>query len=156
MRFHDIINQVDESGYCVLSNISEEGFQQFVLSSGNVQVDLRSPDLIRDIRPQSTFRAMPNTLSSRYGLQCFPFHTDVAHWEHPARYLLLYCERPGSGLRPTHLQDSYRWMLEPDEKQAMLRDVWKCGHAHPRLCTLATMNAQQFALRFDQACMSPL
>lgn len=38
-------------------------------------------------RPSST----PNTYSGSYGLGCFPFHTDLAHWRIPPRYLLLRC-----------------------------------------------------------------
>lgn len=33
----------------------------------------------------------PNTYSGLYGLDRFPFHTDLAHWRRPPRYLLLRC-----------------------------------------------------------------
>lgn len=33
----------------------------------------------------------PNTYSGIYGLKSFPFHTDLAHWRRPPRYLLLRC-----------------------------------------------------------------
>ncbi|GAB6053110.1 TauD/TfdA family dioxygenase [Magnetospira thiophila] len=33
----------------------------------------------------------PNTYSGIYGLDGFPFHTDLAHWRRPPRYLLLRC-----------------------------------------------------------------
>jgi L-asparagine oxygenase len=35
--------------------------------------------------------APPNTYSGLYGLDRFPFHTDLAHWQQPPRYLLLRC-----------------------------------------------------------------
>ena len=35
--------------------------------------------------------ATPNTYSGIYGLKRFPFHTDLAHWRTPPRYLLLRC-----------------------------------------------------------------
>jgi L-asparagine oxygenase len=35
--------------------------------------------------------ATPNTYSGIYGLDRFPFHTDLAHWRRPPRYLLLRC-----------------------------------------------------------------
>jgi L-asparagine oxygenase len=35
--------------------------------------------------------APPNTYSGLYGLGRFPFHTDLAHWRQPPRYLLLRC-----------------------------------------------------------------
>ena len=36
--------------------------------------------------------ATPNTYSGIYGLARFPFHTDLAHWRIPPRYLLLRCQ----------------------------------------------------------------
>lgn len=35
--------------------------------------------------------ATPNTYSGIYGLDRFPFHTDLAHWHQPPRYLMLRC-----------------------------------------------------------------
>jgi L-asparagine oxygenase len=35
--------------------------------------------------------ATPNTYSGIYGNNGFPFHTDLAHWRAPPRYLLLRC-----------------------------------------------------------------
>jgi L-asparagine oxygenase len=156
MDFQHIIAQVSDTGYFLASNISSTDFQCFVLSSGNAQVDSRHPEQIREIRPQAGAEANPNTLSSRYGLGAFPFHTDVAHWEIPARFLVLYCEIPGSGQRPTHLQDSCDWAPDVETKRAALREVWKCGHTHPRLCTLGKVIGNRFALRFDEACMTPM
>jgi hypothetical protein len=39
------------------------------------------------------------SLSSLYGYNEFPFHTDVAYWPAPAKYLAFYCINPGSGKR---------------------------------------------------------
>lgn len=44
---------------------------------------------VQDLVPRST--ATPNTYSGVYGLGRFPFHTDLAHWRIPPRYLLLRC-----------------------------------------------------------------
>jgi hypothetical protein len=35
--------------------------------------------------------APPNTYSGNFGHDSFPFHTDLAHWRTPPRYLLLRC-----------------------------------------------------------------
>lgn len=45
--------------------------------------------LVQDLTPRAT--ATPNTYSGIYGLDRFPFHTDLAHWRLPPRYLLLRC-----------------------------------------------------------------
>jgi len=45
--------------------------------------------LVQDLVPRAT--ATPNTYSGIYGFDRFPFHTDLAHWRLPPRYLLLRC-----------------------------------------------------------------
>lgn len=58
--------------------------------------------LVQDLVPRAT--ATPNTYSGLYGLDRFPFHTDLAHWRLPPRYLLLRCVT-GSADVPTLLLD---------------------------------------------------
>jgi L-asparagine oxygenase len=45
--------------------------------------------LIQTLVPRAS--ATPNTYSGTYGLGSFPFHTDLAHWRQPPRFLLLRC-----------------------------------------------------------------
>jgi hypothetical protein len=45
--------------------------------------------LVQELVPRAS--APPNTYSGIYGLGNFPFHTDLAHWRLPPRYLLLRC-----------------------------------------------------------------
>lgn len=52
------------------------------------------------------FNATPNTYSGIYGLNRFPFHTDLAHWRLPPRFLLLRCLRGYRGV-PTQLVDGH-------------------------------------------------
>jgi len=43
------------------------------------------------LTPKEKTSATPNTYSGIYGRNRFPFHTDLAHWKHPPRYLVLRC-----------------------------------------------------------------
>lgn len=45
--------------------------------------------LVQTLVPQT--EAAPNSYSGIYGLGHFPFHSDLAHWRTPPRYLLLRC-----------------------------------------------------------------
>ncbi|MFG1359182.1 Fe(II)-2OG oxygenase family protein [Xanthobacter pseudotagetidis] len=45
--------------------------------------------LIQTLVPRT--KAAPNSYSGIYGLDRFPFHSDLAHWRTPPRYLLLRC-----------------------------------------------------------------
>jgi L-asparagine oxygenase len=88
-------------GYSFVRGVRETDAIHIVQQLGPLRVDPRSPEPVRDIRPQPVQLAKENTLSSRYGTEAFPFHTDTAHWDRPARYLALYCVDPGEGKRPT-------------------------------------------------------
>ena len=57
---------------------------------------------VQHLVPRAT--STPNTYSGIFGLGPFPFHTDLAHWRLPPRYLLLRCVR-GYADVPTLLID---------------------------------------------------
>jgi L-asparagine oxygenase len=118
--------------------------------------DARNPELLRFISPQPTRKAKPNTLSSRYGMEAFPFHTDAAYWATPPRFILLHCVSPGAGSRPTLLIDPREWTLPELEKRMLCNEVWRVTTRRPFLCTAGTQAEEGLCLRFDEACMAPL
>lgn len=46
-------------------------------------------EFVQDLVPRVI--STPNTYSGVYGIGDFPFHTDLAHWAIPPRYLMLRC-----------------------------------------------------------------
>jgi L-asparagine oxygenase len=85
---------LERDGYSFEHGVCQADLMDTVQQLGGIRVDRRSPDPVRDIRTQPIHSAKENTLSSRYGTDAFPFHTDTAHWDQPARYLALYCVDP--------------------------------------------------------------
>jgi L-asparagine oxygenase len=150
------VSGLEREGYSFTRSVCQADLIDLVQKLGPIRMDRRSPDPIRDIRPQSIRSAKKNTLSSRYGTDAFPFHTDTAHWEEPAYYLALYCVDPGQGKRPTLLQDSRAWRLDDAEKDLACRALWKTGHVGPRLCMLAERKQGRLAIRYDKDCMRPM
>jgi alpha-ketoglutarate-dependent taurine dioxygenase len=150
------INELERAGYSFMRGICQTDLINIVQHLGPIRVDRRSPEPVRDIRPQPVHSAKQNTLSSRYGTNAFPFHTDTAHWDQPARYLVLYCLDPGEGKRPTLLQDSRAWQLDDAEKELACRALWTTGHVRPRLCMVAERTGDCFAIRYDKDCMRPM
>ena len=65
----------------MVRGVRETDLIEIVQHLGNVRVDPRSPIPVRYISPQHPRSAKVNTLSSRYGTDAFPFHTDTAHWD---------------------------------------------------------------------------
>lgn len=80
---------VDADGYALLPGIAAgrstdrvaAGLGEIMLSWGG--------ELVQELTPKAT--STPNTYSGIFGLDRFPFHTDLAHWPIPPRYLLLRC-----------------------------------------------------------------
>jgi L-asparagine oxygenase len=147
---------LERDGFCVANGISEGKVLDFVQHLGPIKVDPRNPEPVRDIRPQTAHVAKSNTLSSRYGVGSFPFHTDTAHWEHPTRCLVLFCVSPGEGGRPTLLLDSHKWRFDDAEEDLACQALWAIGHRRPRLSSIAVRSKGQLAIRYDMDCMRPM
>jgi L-asparagine oxygenase len=77
--------------------------------------------LVQQLTPRAT--ATPNTYSGIYGLDRFPFHTDLAHWRNPPRYLLLRCIN-GYADVPTLLIDA-KAIFEGAKLNSMTRAIVK-------------------------------
>lgn len=60
--------------------------------------------LVQTLLPRT--EAAPNSYSGIYGLGHFPFHSDLAHWRQPPRYLLLRCVTGYADI-PTLLVDGH-------------------------------------------------
>jgi len=50
--------------------------------------------VVQTLSPSESTQSEPSSYSGNYGTREFPFHTDMAHWYEPPRYLLLYCVTP--------------------------------------------------------------
>lgn len=152
---HQIRDGLAADGYCLLGGLRDVPLLDLAASLGKVTVDPRNPYPLRVISPQDLAVANINTLSSRYGLGPFPFHTDVAHWRSPARLVLLMCVNRGSSRRPTYITDSRAWDL-PGSVWTLLRSaVWRTGHLRPFLCVVAERRNDRLEIRYDPGCMSP-
>jgi L-asparagine oxygenase len=147
---------VQRRGYLRLIDVNFNDIERIAGSFGPILMDARHPSRVRLISPQRTEDANQNTLSSRYGTGAFTFHTDCAHWERPASFLLLYCVARGSGRRPTHLIDSCSWDWSPEMKIAACSEVWSRALLSPQLCTLGARCGDRVAIRYDEDCMRPL
>jgi hypothetical protein len=77
--------------------------------------------LVQELVPKSS--STPNTYSGIYGLNLFPFHTDLATWRQPPRYLLLRCIR-GYAAVPTLLVDG-RILADAVTPDILMRAIFK-------------------------------
>ncbi|WP_370530741.1 hypothetical protein [Methylophilus aquaticus] len=49
---------------------------------------------VQELTPSNRASLEASSYSGNYGLEEFPFHSDMAHWFQPPRYLLLCCRVP--------------------------------------------------------------
>lgn len=87
---------------CLKDTIKRDGFAFFKKCEPEVSTEellplFARPEFFSDkgpvhkLVPKKCQGLTPNTYSGIYGLDCFPLHTDLAHWEFPPRYFILRC-----------------------------------------------------------------
>ena len=111
-------------------------------------------ELIQDLIPRAD--AAPNTYSGIYGFDQFPFHTDLAHWYLPPRYLLLRCLNGYADI-PTLLLDGQIIF------DAVMLDILKRAVFKPRrpldgrmaLLRLCQPTIDGYRFRWDESFLKP-
>jgi hypothetical protein len=84
-------DKVRECGYIFLPGYLPKESGTLVAQSLGELLSLSDGHAVHELTPRTKEFATPNTYSGIYGLQRFPFHTDLAHWRLPPHYLMLRC-----------------------------------------------------------------
>jgi len=85
----EIKAEIAERGYILLRDFRPSATAEEAANSLGVPLIPWDGGLVQTLAPRAD--ATPNTYSGIYGLDRFPFHTDLAHWRTPPRYLALRC-----------------------------------------------------------------
>lgn len=85
----EIADTLKEDGYVFLPAFEPEESGATVAEVLGVPVALGSGAAVHPLRPQREGETTPNTYSGLFGHSSFPFHSDMAHWCRPPRYLFL-------------------------------------------------------------------
>ncbi|MEY8239276.1 MAG: hypothetical protein RPT25_02960 [Cycloclasticus sp.] len=85
--------ELKRKGYVSFSSNPEKSILEVASDFGEVYKVPTMP-LVQTLTPRFRENEQENTYSGNYGLNEFPFHTDLAHWYVPPRYLFLRCEFP--------------------------------------------------------------
>jgi hypothetical protein len=148
------------------SQIAEHGYiliPEYRPSAGIIEVanEFGTPltpwegGLVQTLIPRE--EAAPNTYSGNFGMGRFPFHTDLAHWRRPPRYLLLRC-LVGYRDVPTSLIDGRR-LVDAVSRDILSRAIFK--PRRPRDGALALLRLFEPAadgadlLRWDEVFLRP-
>jgi L-asparagine oxygenase len=85
----EVKDGIRRHGYIFFSNYrSNEGIVEIAEHFGRPLVPWEN-GLVQILMPRTD--AEPNSYSGIFGLGHFPYHSDLAHWRTPPRYLLLRC-----------------------------------------------------------------
>jgi L-asparagine oxygenase len=87
-----ILEVVRNRGYLFLEQFYPDRSHLDAVSLIGKPVTLGSCPALHALTPTDQDKATPNTYSGMFGRAAFPFHTDLAHWRRPPRYVLLRCE----------------------------------------------------------------
>jgi hypothetical protein len=101
--------------------------------------------------------ASPNTYSGIYGDAEFPFHTDLAHWVHPPRFLLLRCLR-GFEEVPTLLIDAFQLVNQAGTgllTRALVKPRRPINLRLPLLRIFRTIGDDAALFRWDEVFLQP-
>lgn len=83
-----MLQELVERGYVSFSSDSKESMFEVAQRIGNI-FNVPTMPLIQTLTPRLKENEQDNTYSGNFGVDEFPFHTDLAHWYVPPRYLFL-------------------------------------------------------------------
>ena len=103
-------NRLHRNGYIFLREWLPEWTTISIAQSIGTVIDIQAfaqsdIPIVQTLQPRIKSDNLKNQYSGTYGLNEFPLHTDLAHWEVPPRYILLRCLN-GSQRAYTRLLDS--------------------------------------------------
>jgi len=76
-------------GYCFINALVPDRGSASVAAEIGEPMTPWAGRSVQQLAPRAT--DTPNTYSGIFGLDRFPFHTDLAHWRQPPHYLMLRC-----------------------------------------------------------------
>lgn len=103
---------IRDQGYIFISNWYPEKDTEYIANMAGTYLRISGlskhsniPD-IQSLKPRNKSADLRNQYSGYFGLECFPFHTDLAHWHYPPRYILLRCVKGTSSVATTMISTS--------------------------------------------------
>lgn len=155
VEFMDLVERgwtmVDFSG-------TQSDLLQFAQTLGRPIPSRRGSQLVDSLKPVVPTEANPRSMSARFGVGAFPFHTDAAYIRLPPRYMILRLAEGKENLRPTLILSIEALNLSASDLRLLKREVWLVNGGHGRFLSPLvndTLVPGTTVLRFDPCCMRP-
>jgi L-asparagine oxygenase len=96
-----------KSGFAFLpSHLATLSSYQAIQTLGTIQT-LPGLREVQELTPRDSAESPPNIYSGNFGYEPFPFHTDLAHWSLPPRYLVLRCIEGTKEVRTSLIESKF-------------------------------------------------
>lgn len=145
---------VERDGFAYVKAVSQEIDTASIVNFVGSPLIPWDGGLVQDLTPRVS--STPNTYSGIFGLDRFPFHSDLAHWAEPPRYLMLRCVR-GYDDVPTMVVDGDK-LVDAISLDILTRAIFK--PRRPRNGTLNLLRLceptdEGYFLRWDEVFLKP-
>lgn len=146
--------QLHADGFVGLPRFMKDASLECVAASLGELISAWGGPAVHELVPRAD--ATPNTYSGIFGLGRFPFHTDLAHWAMPPRYILLRCVR-GYADVPTILIDGARVVANIGlvEMNRALMTPRRPRKGKVQLLSLAQREGSSDMIRWDEVFLKP-
>ena len=142
------LDGLSEDGFAVLRTTDSRDLLKLAEKIGVLRRRSSGRSFIDELKPQPADHARTSSMTSRFGIRAFPFHTDGAFLRVPPRFTLLRCESDSVGQRPTFVLDSKKF-LAPTLCERLVRHIWQVSVRPSFYCSLLQQREDGFCLRWD-------
>jgi len=89
-----LFKKLAEDGYVTFDGLSFGDSSKEIATNIGTVINVPGAKTVQELRPANKASLEASSYSGNYGVEEFPFHSDMAHWFRPPRYLLLCCRVP--------------------------------------------------------------
>ena len=145
--------EIETRGWSVTSPRDADGLICLAKQLGRPAAVSSRHEIVQTLVAREPHSRRERSLSGKFGLSSFPWHTDAATWVEPARYLLLYAGENDVTATPTRLVDVVALNFSAEEKDLLGRVPLVVENGRSSL--LATVLGPAGLIRYDPVCMRP-
>lgn len=146
-----MLHQLKENGYILISSDANSSILDVAKGIGDV-LKIPTMPLVQTLTPRLKEDEHESTYSGNFGVEEFPFHTDLAHWHIPPRFFLLRCVTPAPNVY-TKLIDS-RYLCDSLDSVLISRSHFKPRKALDRAANILKIKEGEI-FRWDSIFIKP-
>lgn len=156
----DVKDQLSEQGFLFIPKWkTEKTIYELAKGFGEVLKisDYLNHSMIQDvqiIRPKEKGNSSEKQYSGKFGLNTFPLHTDLAHWTHPPKFMMLRCIKGAERVATRILTLDTVW--DKLEMNGIRRAVVKSRDKQSCVLPLLFKVNDKYCIRWDSYFLEPM